>query len=208
MKAIFYFVLGALSILFISQTNKDNQPTKSIENGVSTQQLIKANGEGKTPKTPKTPKAVSKLSNKTVENYLLKYLSNYTINTTSTKQISTTAKTKSNSTSTSHYSKSAKPNTYPTSKTNFTNQKPPKNYYSYAKPKSSNSSYKPTKYKKAQPTEPITYYSNSYNETVQSPTRYTGKPLGATAICRDGTYSFSRNRRGTCSRHGGVKSWL
>jgi len=198
MKAIFYFILGALSILFISQTNKDNQSTKSIENGVSTQQLLQANGEGKTRKT------ASKLSNKTVENYLLKYLSNYTTNTTSTKQTSTTAKTKSNSTSTNHYSKSAKRNTYPTSKTNDTYKKP----YSYSKPKSSNSTYKPIKYKKAQPTEPITYYSNSYSETVQSPTRYTGKPSGATAICRDGTYSFSHNRRGTCSRHGGVKSWL
>ena len=214
MKAIFYFVLGVLSILFISQTNKDNQVTKSIKNGVSTQQLLQANGEGKTPKTlktpitPKTPKAVSKLSNKTVENYLLKYLSNYTTNTTTTKQTIATAKTKSNSISTNHYSKSAKPNTYPTSKTNNTNQKPPKNYYSYAKPKSSNTTYKATKYKKAQPTESITYYNNSYSETVQSPTRYTGKPLGATAICRDGTYSFSRNRRGTCSRHGGVRSWL
>ena len=199
MKAIFYFVLGALSILFISQTNKDNQSTKSIENSVSTQQLLQANGEGE---------EVSKLSNKTVENYLLKYLSNYTTNTTTTKQTIATAKTKSNSISTNHYSKSAKPNTYPTSKTNNTNQKPPKNYYSYAKPKSSNTTYKATKYKKAQPTESITYYNNSYSETVQSPTRYTGKPSGATAICRDGTYSFSRNRRGTCSRHGGVRSWL
>jgi len=188
-----------LSILFISQSNKDNQVTKSIENGVSTQQLLQANGEGE---------EVSKLSNKTVENYLLKYLSNYTTNTTSTKQTIATAKTKSNSTSRNHYGKSAKPNTYPTSKTNNTNQKPPKNYYSYTKPNSSNSTYKPTKHKKAQPTEPITYYSNSYNETVQSPTRYTGKPLGATAICRDGTYSFSHNRRGTCSRQGGVRSWL
>lgn len=33
-------------------------------------------------------------------------------------------------------------------------------------------------------------------------------PAGATAICRDGTYSYSKNRRGTCSRHGGVARWL
>lgn len=33
-------------------------------------------------------------------------------------------------------------------------------------------------------------------------------PPGATARCRDGTYSFSQNRRGTCSHHGGVASWL
>ncbi|MBL8195108.1 MAG: DUF3761 domain-containing protein [Blastocatellia bacterium] len=33
-------------------------------------------------------------------------------------------------------------------------------------------------------------------------------PPGARAICRDGTYSFSQNRRGTCSHHGGVAQWL
>lgn len=31
---------------------------------------------------------------------------------------------------------------------------------------------------------------------------------GATAICRDGTYSYSQSRRGTCSHHGGVMRWL
>src|SRR5690348_3223019 len=33
-------------------------------------------------------------------------------------------------------------------------------------------------------------------------------PPGATARCRDGTYSFSRHRSGTCSHHGGVATWL
>jgi hypothetical protein len=33
-------------------------------------------------------------------------------------------------------------------------------------------------------------------------------PAGATALCRDGTYSYSQHRSGTCSRHGGVSSWL
>lgn len=33
-------------------------------------------------------------------------------------------------------------------------------------------------------------------------------PSGASAICRDGTYSFSQSRRGTCSHHGGVAKWL
>jgi len=28
-----------------------------------------------------------------------------------------------------------------------------------------------------------------------------------TAICNDGTYSYSANRSGTCSYHGGVRSW-
>lgn len=31
---------------------------------------------------------------------------------------------------------------------------------------------------------------------------------GATALCKDGTYSFSAHRSGTCSHHGGVKEWL
>ncbi len=31
---------------------------------------------------------------------------------------------------------------------------------------------------------------------------------GATAICNDGTYSYSAHRRGTCSHHGGVREWL
>ena len=33
-------------------------------------------------------------------------------------------------------------------------------------------------------------------------------PTGATAQCRDGTYSFSKHRSGTCSHHGGVATWL
>ncbi len=45
----------------------------------------------------------------------------------------------------------------------------------------------------------IKYYYNSAGEKVQSPTHYNSPPEGATALCNDGTYSFSRNRRGTCS---------
>jgi hypothetical protein len=33
-------------------------------------------------------------------------------------------------------------------------------------------------------------------------------PPGATAQCRDGTYSFSKHHSGTCSSHGGVARWL
>lgn len=33
-------------------------------------------------------------------------------------------------------------------------------------------------------------------------------PAGAIARCKDGMYSHARNRRGACSRHGGVGSWL
>jgi hypothetical protein len=35
-----------------------------------------------------------------------------------------------------------------------------------------------------------------------------GPPPGATAICRDGDYSYSMHRSGTCSGHGGVQQWL
>jgi hypothetical protein len=53
-------------------------------------------------------------------------------------------------------------------------------------------------------------YTNSQGEWVPSPTRtLTGQPpAGASARCRDDTYSFSRSRRGTCSHHGGVAQWL
>jgi hypothetical protein len=33
-------------------------------------------------------------------------------------------------------------------------------------------------------------------------------PEGATALCRDGTYSRSKSRSGACSYHGGVEKWL
>jgi hypothetical protein len=35
-----------------------------------------------------------------------------------------------------------------------------------------------------------------------------GPPPGASARCRDGTYSYSSHRSGTCSHHGGVAVWL
>jgi uncharacterized protein YgiM (DUF1202 family) len=56
--------------------------------------------------------------------------------------------------------------------------------------------------------EPIRHYTNSYGNTVQSPTRYNKAPAVATALCGDGSYSFSQSRRGTCSHHGGVAKWL
>jgi len=53
-------------------------------------------------------------------------------------------------------------------------------------------------------------YINTYGNTVHSPAYSTDRsiPAGASAQCRDGTYSFSQSRRGTCSRHGGVSRWL
>lgn len=54
----------------------------------------------------------------------------------------------------------------------------------------------------------VRYYTNVNGYRVQSPTYYVSAPAVATALCRDGTFSFSRNRRGTCSHHGGVARWL
>jgi Uncharacterized protein with a bacterial SH3 domain homologue len=54
----------------------------------------------------------------------------------------------------------------------------------------------------------IKHYTNSAGKRIQSPTHYNSAPAGATALCWDGTYSFSQSRRGTCSHHGGVKIWL
>src|SRR6201746_1010874 len=51
-------------------------------------------------------------------------------------------------------------------------------------------------------------YRNHDGETGHSPahSRSGEAPDGATARCRDGTWSFSRHRSGTCSRHGGVSA--
>jgi|SRR5580692_11062143 len=51
-------------------------------------------------------------------------------------------------------------------------------------------------------------YMNSKGETTKRPENCSSAPQGATAQCRDGSYSFSQSRRGTCSHHGGVAKWL
>jgi hypothetical protein len=51
-------------------------------------------------------------------------------------------------------------------------------------------------------------YVNSRGNCVRRPIRASRAPIGASAKCRDGTYSFSQSRRGTCSHHGGVAEWL
>ncbi len=54
------------------------------------------------------------------------------------------------------------------------------------------------------------HYTNSDGQSVHSPAKSTtgAIPDGATAKCRDGSYSFSQHHRGTCSHHGGVGTWL
>lgn len=51
-------------------------------------------------------------------------------------------------------------------------------------------------------------YQNSNGQQVPRPEAAPAPPAGASAQCRDGTYSFSQHRRGTCSHHGGVARWL
>lgn len=48
-------------------------------------------------------------------------------------------------------------------------------------------------------------YTNVDGNTINSPSN---DPVGASARCVDGTYSYSAHRSGTCSHHGGVASWL
>lgn len=52
------------------------------------------------------------------------------------------------------------------------------------------------------------YYTNSDGNSVHSPAYANTAPAGATALCGDGTYSFSQHRSGTCSHHQGVAQWL
>jgi len=53
-------------------------------------------------------------------------------------------------------------------------------------------------------------YINKDGIRVHSPahTKNGEQPVGASAQCRDGSYSFSRHHRGTCSHHGGVSHWF
>ncbi len=51
-------------------------------------------------------------------------------------------------------------------------------------------------------------YVNVDGVRVPSPVFSETKPAGASARCRDGSYSFSQHRRGTCSYHGGVAEWF
>jgi hypothetical protein len=53
-------------------------------------------------------------------------------------------------------------------------------------------------------------YTNKKGETVHAPahTKDGKAPAGASAKCRDGSFSFSHSRSGTCSGHRGVATWM
>ena len=48
------------------------------------------------------------------------------------------------------------------------------------------------------------YYTNVSGHRVHSPS---SSRAGASAQCRDGSYSYSEHHSGTCSHHGGVSTW-
>jgi hypothetical protein len=62
----------------------------------------------------------------------------------------------------------------------------------------------------ATPAAPPATAAKSSTATKSVPTAKAGNtdPTGATAKCKDGTYSKSAHRSGTCSSHGGVAEWL
>jgi hypothetical protein len=53
------------------------------------------------------------------------------------------------------------------------------------------------------------YFSSSGESRINKSHTYSSvKSLKPKARCKDGSYSYSPNRSGTCSRHGGVEKWL
>jgi hypothetical protein len=57
-------------------------------------------------------------------------------------------------------------------------------------------------------TNPTTNMGRSPTSSSKQPSAGTGDAAGATAKCKDGTYSHSKHHQGTCSHHGGVAQWL
>jgi hypothetical protein len=51
------------------------------------------------------------------------------------------------------------------------------------------------------------HYVNSSGVVVHSPSCGKSSEGHETAICRDGSHSYSMHHSGTCSHHGGVAQW-
>ena len=49
----------------------------------------------------------------------------------------------------------------------------------------------------------MVYRNGNFTAVVSS-----GNSSGATALCKDGTYSYSQSCAGTCYDHGGVVQWM
>ncbi|HBC7422447.1 TPA: DUF3761 domain-containing protein [Serratia marcescens] len=76
---------------------------------------------------------------------------------------------------------------------------------------------KKTKKPRKPPTKeiPLPSRQSPSSQTTPPPSRssapqssQTVAPEGATARCKDGSFSHSQHHRGACSRHGGVDGWL
>jgi hypothetical protein len=57
-------------------------------------------------------------------------------------------------------------------------------------------------------TKPITPPAAAKATVAGSGAREDNNPAGAIAQCKDGMYSHSKNRTGSCSKHGGVAKWM
>ena len=55
---------------------------------------------------------------------------------------------------------------------------------------------------------PAAAKSSTASKSAPTATASDTDPTGATAKCKDGTYSKSQHHSGTCSSHGGVAEWL
>ncbi len=55
---------------------------------------------------------------------------------------------------------------------------------------------------------PAAAKSATVSKSAPTATASNTDPTGATAKCKDGTYSKSKHHSGTCSSHGGVAEWL
>ena len=50
-------------------------------------------------------------------------------------------------------------------------------------------------------------HSHKSTNTLRQHKTHGVRPANATAVCKDGTLSYSQHHRGACSHHGGVRRW-
>lgn len=56
--------------------------------------------------------------------------------------------------------------------------------------------------------EAVTPASSAASTKAQHKAASADEAAGATGKCKDGTYTHAKQRKGACSRHGGVEEWL